>query len=784
MVGTYNPVDKNYFDLLDALNKGADYSSIRVVPDKNGLFRVEEISRGFIKKTVALCNRYTLRINNPRPSYQYRYLKKLFSSLLDRVKEINKEIVQNPGKKDEFEILIDLYRSKIESAMGKISRTFEIHHLGNSIANMVWRDDLLGARSLCFDDEGFNRQLGITVRRVKMRVFRQVAPDFFSRSIALVKYSEIQEATELLKNPCDRSVDDLQEKLGTILHKERTPMGFMIDMMYRHRFLRWDIVNTLVTNYVGWKKGRVVSTDKVLRGLRGLNIDLVTDIDGELYSYSEMFGKEFRQERTVDGAFQRSPTPKILRRLVAVAREKQEAIARETGARAPVVISNSYSRLSLLRIRRGGVREKIAITGKVLASSKENIDAAESERGYKGRFFFTIREMFGFVQAKSHVNSSAIIVPESKLDKKSSQLLLLEALSNIVDENDVTMVIQRLAPSDIHHYVASADCEVLGRKEACEELKKKLQATETGTRRCEQLEQLISYFSSKPRAKATINIAGKRDSVSRRALFEHSEILAHNNRKIMIVKHEDDSIAIHTYIGATAVDNVSITAESGDKSELGDDQGSMGFGSEKKIAEEWLLDQTDSIRLSAESGAKRTIGDKDGSFDISGSTVVSIYFEDSVVPTESVSYFFSKASYIYQKYTVVSRCKIAFYMMLGSFFGMKKPRISYDHQRSGKERLVEVKGRIGDILLVPTVYSVVQEVRSLISDEDFEMLDVDALLRKFANIAQYEGTQKTPQKELGKRLQDILNKETTGDKDRKFLIGVKESLRIFREQFR
>ncbi|HXF29607.1 MAG TPA: phosphatidylserine decarboxylase, partial [Chlamydiales bacterium] len=174
---------------------------------------------------------------------------------------------------------------------------------------------------------------------------------------------------------------------------------------------------------------------------------------------------------------------------------------------------------------------------------------------------------------------------------------------------------------------------------------------------------------------STINIEGTQRSVSTIALRYRPAILAQNDRKIMMVQHEDGTLAIHTFIGATGVNQVRVTAVAQETLQSsGLDYGSMGFGSEDKsvgwlrkkpegwhkglidriknfffgksnipVASKTSSEQSSSIHLTPD--RVKNIGDEAGTFAMGGSTVVSLYFKKDFVPTGQLSEWNQRANF-------------------------------------------------------------------------------------------------------------------------------------------
>ncbi len=394
------------------------------------------------------------------------------------------------------------------------------------------------------------------------------------------------------------------------LHLEPAPMGKMIDYMYRHHFkgrLQMEKVVTLVAE-IRFRSGKLVQDVlKTVKFFKNLHIDLWMDIGGELYSFSELFGYDIREAKSYHESFTRSLTP-----------ESQELILTKTGYRAlqadvrkttgdaasQVVCVNSFSRVSVIPCKAGSIDDERSIRGKVLSpSSPPEAELAEKpEDAYAQRSPFTIHDLLGGYGPQEE----GLQDPKKKQDTDSiAQGALLGMLSSMVDHHDTTMVIQRLAPADVHRYSATANETVLSRAECCAVLHKEIEQRERlgeplsdeEKNQLNQLRALEKHFQEEELAsptgvqkKSTFNIAGSTlGSVSTKAVRQEPSILATNDRKVMMVRHDDGSIAIHVFIGASAVNSVGVTAKPG-SAQAGADFGDMSFGRKEKG--DWITAKT------------------------------------------------------------------------------------------------------------------------------------------------------------------------------------------------
>lgn len=548
------------------------------------------------------------------------------------------------------------------------------------------------------------------------------------------------------------NIQDAKNALGGILIQEKVPMGVVIDLMYSHGFLNFEFVKRLATKYSGnkyKKKNRegYIHPLAIARFFKKLTISIETAYKGELYAFSEMF-TDLRKQKSPDAAFQRALKPEAIARLTEEARRKQINI-NETIGQGNLVTNCAFDRFGIIQIPRFGTDHLFNITGKCFADTKANIQAARKEKSYTGRFAFSLKQMLGFGnkmkipfkpgEAITYESLASLENPvhaktpkEAALNLKKSQIIasrsMLRCIINVFHRHENTMIVQRLAPADIHHFASTAEGRVLTWSESCQVLQKMLaKRTENLEKRgktndpkykelqeeIRQLEELFIYFQNHQEFdEKTIDIKGnKHSSVSRKALFDHSETLALNTRRIRVVEHEDGAISIQCYVGATGVDQVNVPHLK-HKHHLGEDYGSMGFGHlDQSNWLEGLATKKESIKLDPKKNNE--LGMPAGKFDKTGSTIICIHFSKDLVPIKSVEDFTKIVKHTVTKESLLIRIRNCFAKtIIGKCFKMKiieSLRIN---------RAIEVQGDWGQILALPKAYVAFKAIRKVISKEE------------------------------------------------------------------
>ena len=560
----------------------------------------------------------------------------------------------------------------------------------------------------------------------------QAAADVSKTTILLADYQALEKITQKIQEKARAGGLTLQDVKDLVkeqsLDVEAVPMGKMIDLLYRHRFSGRIAIGKLVTQIATWRYGSsklVKDVLKTVKFYRQLHIDLWMDIGGELYSFKELFGYDLRTPKTLNESFTRSLTQQSVAKLLeksgytaltADVREKTK------DTKAQVVCANAYSRNSLFTSEPGTVRAPHQIREKLLEIPSE---VPTEEESYAQRSDFSLFAAFGGFEVEE---------TKSPTDSCGHQAALLSFCSDFVNEHRVVCNVSRLAPADVHHYCAPVQGKVLTRAEICEELSLEIaKAKASGSEeKLARLESLKKYFSEEQnKGGSTINIAGSTlESVSTKAISQESGILSTNDRKILVMKHDDGSLSFHILVGASAVNSVGASQHTG-AVDVGRSLGDMSFGGKKD--EEWVQERTGTLykrpvmmrflrgvenqmrkilqrikrrkqNESASEGQMPAVSSADEAkvgFGPGGSTVISLYLARDYLPEQKI-----------EEFNAVS---------------------VREHDK--KSETIEIRCRLGDPLATPVTYQTVSLMAEL-------------------NIPQ-EGTPKERLEALAKKLQEL-----------------------------
>lgn len=694
--------------------------SIVTIPKYNGLVRfLRFLVRKPVKTTENLCR-----------------LKGFFDSVV-------LDITQDPSKKERYAPLV-------ASAFDGLKQLFEVYLKDKSSAGTLKCNDILEALSVVYRKKNsLNELLGLNIQRIPEPSTTMATPSFRHTSIPLVRFSDMTRAIQLLeaaKNTTSGlTLNQVQQQLQGLLLEENVPMGRLIDAMYRHD-LHIHSINKLLTWVMGKKnRSKNVTALSIVKFLKRLNVIPYIALNQQLYAYSEVYKTELRKEPSNDAAFLRSFKDEISEEFfLKQARERQEEIYKTCGE-GNLIISNSFNRLRLHYITKNdqaltsghpkkGVHAKFNITGKMMSNSAQNRHAAKHEKSYTGKFAFSIKNMLGSEDNRSTaIDKPHLVVPESSLDAITANRKLLDCMTNMIDRHDMTMIVQRLAPEDVHHFAFPVKGRLISKEECCktliEMLKKTAQSNDYERVQLTELLHLFSKESDAEKANGTVNIQGTQCSVNPKALNQHSEILAQNDRRITMVRHEDDSVSIHAYVGATGVNSVDVTGKAGAENTAGVNVGSMGFGniSGKKLWQKGqakVLDAGTSravrckskTHINRDAGKKGGLGESLGNFPKEGSTVVSLYFSKDMVPVDELHRFTHTVRYKVTRNLLLTRIRNCFCVLIGKHFGMKKLS-SFKVSRA-----IEVKASLGDVIGLPKIYVAVKAVIDTISNKVFDDL--------------------------------------------------------------
>jgi phosphatidylserine decarboxylase len=598
------------------LNKGqGHYVCLKTQRDQNGKivgFTVDQyaVQTGLMSKIINVCKRlFFSHIDD------LKELREIYETALEYVSSTS----MTPAKQAQW-------KQTIEGSFKKIHQLYEISREDHSLLAMAYKMDILEAVSVAVKDNGINTKLGTDVMRVKASILesqQKMLPKTAKRHFTpLIRMRHVEEVAKLIEKDFPSSVPTMQELLDhpeirRYLLVEKVAAGHVVRQLYKHQNKKWGrgihrVVGAVLTAWMGkWAKKEmqpgVVRTEKILQFFKHSNISVETAVpndkgEGELYAYSEIFQQDLRSETSIDRAFQRSMTEKSRRLFL--------KSAYQVGQTHSPIISNSFCRLRMLELKAGQVGERFSIAGKLLG----NNDPAKG---------FSVKNMLGFEDGVKIDFPQREITPSRA---HAADELYRACLVKAVDRTDATVVVQRLAPADIHHFVQPVEGEILELAEACKELKKMLKTSGNRQERA-QLESLIKYYEEEQEKRSCVRLRGTQQSVSTLATTQ-SNPLSQNDRKIQMIRHKDGQISIHFYIGALGVNNVQLSDDLGNR-ELGAGVGAMGFGNDSREDRAlWptMATEENSVLLESAIGKAGQIGDRSGQFHRNGSTVVCIYF--------------------------------------------------------------------------------------------------------------------------------------------------------------
>ncbi len=421
----------------------------------------------------------------------------------------------------------------------------------------------------------------------------------------------------------------LESQGGKAFIKESSKIGSVINAVYKkdgviNQLTRSKFLLKTMTHYMGWNSRRKATPLSIAGTARTLGI---TPYEVTSYAHGQrvyrgpsyLFGKNIREFENFNTFFVRDLTPTAREDYLRDAKEKNASLlasyhrANDAGVSA-IVISNADARLRFTTLNKGELGKPQKIVGKVLNEAAAEMAKNQSDNPiyYGEKYDFKVSDSFlvdvdSTGKRRTNDFETQHFSPQLKLNNAKAELLGL--LYDDMNQRGVIQVTQRLAPADIHNYTAAVNGTALNHLEAVEFLENKMNVA--GADKNPKLEKLKHFFvdQASENLGSVIEISGNQYSVSTEAVSHKPNILAQNNRKIMMLKHEGtDMYSIHIFIGATGVDQVNID-EGAVYSEQGDRLGDMAFGSES-------------------GGHKLKAGKPIGRFPVNGSTVQSFYFTD------------------------------------------------------------------------------------------------------------------------------------------------------------
>lgn len=353
-----------------------------------------------------------------------------------------------------------------------------------------------------------------------------------------------------------------------------------------------------------------------------------------------------------------------------------------------VAISNADCRARVRELSDFAAPQEIV--GKVLTEESAEEAAEEDPSYYLGTYAFTTKQLLG-LSREEKLEARPLPPKASSMD---AQRELLAGMARVFQEEGAVQVVQRLAPADIHNYTAPVNGTPLSQSAAVAVLAERAK-TMGKEKESEFLNTLLDYL---PKKQTTIDIYGGligNASVQTAAVTNQPAILAQNDRKVMLFQHDDDSLSLHVFIGATGVNRVSVNQDS-IHMEQGEQQGDMGFG-------------TEASRGKLRQGARK------GGFDKEGSTVISYYLRSDFTPLESVKK--AQESVVYEQ--IVQR---------KDFSGQIKPVTL--------RKEVEILCQMGDPLLIKTEIALAEKLETLLGKNFATCTSAEQVFQKFKQTQQ------------------------------------------------
>ena len=500
-----------------------------------------------------------------------------------------------------------------------------------------------------------------------------------------------------------------------------------------------------MTRMIGWayKNPALIGSNlsKIAKASKGMGIQpmeilsrKLADDKGEVFFYRGpryLFdpNKSIHQYTTVDEWFGRDLTPRARRDYLSKVRRMEKDLTASYGAdpegASRVVISNSDSRVRVKQIEGKDFSKPQDIVGKVLSAEAEE-EAHQNKDNpayYLESYQFNTNNLLGLKtqdnlepgtlkQEKIEAFQSAVAqtegrtTPEITKESDHQQLILdaqrelLAGMARTFQREGAIQVIQRLAPADVHNYTATVKGTPLDHARAVKALKKRLSSADSNNKEHAVLKQLLDVFAAQAVAlgrtsQPTIDIYGKlsgNTSVQTNAIDNRPAILAQNDRKVMLFQHEDGSLSMHVFIGATGVNRVNVTTDS-IQMDQGDRQGDMRPGEDVYKASD---DSFAATRTTTRDGLKKLqVGERQGAFNKQGSTVISYY-----LPAD---------------FTILP--EINAFKEVGAYQGQTRRRkVDGGSESPTMRKEAEVLCKMGDPLLVKTEIALVQYLERLFPD--------------------------------------------------------------------
>lgn len=440
-----------------------------------------------------------------------------------------------------------------------------------------------------------------------------------------------------------------------------------------------------------------------------------------------------------------------------------------------VGIFNSDCRVRVHKIEAGKFGEERELTGKVLSrkAEEEAISKRDNARYYEEEYMFSAKNLVGRetdddVAPRALSNESVDLLkraarilaerepsttPKNQKDAlklgekaiKNAQHELLGFFYRSFEEEGAHEVIQRLAPADIHNYVSPVSGKPLSHLEAVQYLKESLEANEKRIassdipneellaaieKEKEVLKQLEEVFTAQQTilgrpSQSTIDVYGTNMPVAGVAIDSQSRILAQNDRKIMFLRHDDGSLSMHVFIGATGVNRVDVNPST-DRQAQGARTGDMGFGEDIYNTDKKLQLHKASSITTRDGIHKLELGEAFGDFRIDGSTVISYYR-----PTD-----FSFAPQV-DNYRLKAEAGVG-----ASIGGEREQR-----------KIIELKVDMGDVALIKTEIALVDALeRNVDFDPELDYLQFLGFVQNTLDLKEVESPSDRENLSLFKKL--------------------------------
>jgi hypothetical protein len=554
---------------------------------------------------------------------------------------------------------------------------------------------------------------------------------------------------------------------------------------------KWAILNNSIvqrglTQCVGKIYSARAGEKKIAKSSVSLGINSVESVRGydgkrKWRGPHFLFGKAVHEFESFNDWFGRDLTPDARNDYLSLYQRKEEKIRSVhellNGEASNYVIANADSRIRVIPIQKGSFgKTRGFLKGKVMnqKAEKEARENQDDPYYYEGRYGFNLRNLFGreteddmkpasdamlekFTQGRDQalakigevsvernrksLNEARQRALTQKMLRKRvfveslqfSQHELLGSIYRALNREGAIEVVQRLAPADIHNYVATLKGTPLSHLEALEYLKDRLEglkqrlpAKPTSSKSpgtSSEFEQEIKMLEAlRPilekqeallgrSSQVTLDIYGTNFSVAQPAVTNRPQILSQNDRKVMLYKHPDGGFSVHTFIGATGINRVDVDPLLGSLIP-GNRVGDMRAGPDRYFGdhEKKLIAAKD--KTTRDGLPKLKVGDHIYRENIRGSTVVSFY-----LPGE--------------------------FSVLSKFEELAEKTDSNEEDRN-----TEIKVQMGDPLLIRTEVRAVQifsKNLSYIADLGVRSLDelmAEMQIRKFAKQLKAESDQK------------------------------------------